>query len=130
MKRLLLIFVTFCVSLSTLTAQVRVRLTEMDLSKVEQAYGTARKNLSASGEPLKVAGVNYNDGVGTYADSRIVISLMRKSRIMTCRVGLNDSGIDYDDPSLIKRRIEGENTVYYTSVEKGKRFLGLVIWAS
>ncbi len=125
MKRLFLILATFCVCLSTLTAQVRVRLTEMDLSKVEQAYGTARKNLSASGEPLKVAGVNYNDGVGTYADSRIVISLMRKSRIMTCKVGLNDCEIDFNDPTLIKRRIEDEKTVYYTSVEKGKHFLGL-----
>lgn len=46
-----------------LQGQNQVRLSDLDASKVSQPYGTPAVGKAVSGEPLKVGGVSYTDGV-------------------------------------------------------------------
>ena len=103
----------------------QARLSELDLSKFEQSYGMPRKNLAVTGEPLCVAGQAYKDGVGVQADSKITLELMGNTDSLSCKVGMNDCGIDYKDPSLITVPLTDGKMVYYSSIDSGKEFLGL-----
>ncbi|MCQ2154183.1 MAG: NPCBM/NEW2 domain-containing protein, partial [Bacteroidales bacterium] len=108
-----------------LQGQNPIRLSELDASKVSQPYGTPAVGKAVSGEPLKVGGVSYNDGVGVQAASRMKFNLMGNSNSFSCKVGVNDNSVDYSDPDLIKIPLVDGTMIFYTSVEKGKEFRGI-----
>lgn len=108
-----------------LQGQNQVRLSELDASKVSQPYGTPAVGKAVSGEPLKVGGVSYTDGVGVQAASRMKFNLMGNSNSFSCKVGVNDNSVDYSDPDLIKIPLVDGTMIFYTSVEKGKEFRGI-----
>ena len=113
-----------CISIP-LPGQNLVKLTELDMSKASQPYGMPLKGKSVTGEPLKVGGVSYCEGLGIQASGRMKFSLMGNSNFFRCKVGVNNNGVDYTDPGLIKVPLVDGKVVFYTSVEKGKSFLGV-----
>lgn len=48
-------------------------------------------NKSILGQPLKVAGKLYENGIGTYAPSKILLDLNGKVSRFTCQLGLDDA---------------------------------------
>lgn len=108
-----------------LQGQNQVRLSDLDASKVSQPYGTPAVGKAVSGEPLRVGGVSYTDGVGVQAASRMKFNLMGNSNSFSCKVGVNDNNVDYSDPDLIKIPLVDGTMIFYTSVEKGKEFRGI-----
>lgn len=108
-----------------LHGQNLIKLTELDASKIAQPYGMPVIGRSVSGEPLKVGGVSYSDGIGVQASSRMKFTLMGNTRHFSCKVGVNDNKVNYRDPDLIKIPMVDGTMVYYTSVEKGKEFRGI-----
>ncbi len=64
-------------------------LSSLDLGAVEQSWGKAQKDQSVTGEPLKIAGQPFANGVGTHANSRFVIAPGDSERF-TAFVGIND----------------------------------------
>lgn len=108
-----------------LQGQNPIRLSDLDASKVSQPYGTPAVGKAVSGEPLRVGGVSYTDGVGVQAASRMKFNLMGNSNSFSCKVGVNDNSVDYSDPDLIKIPLVDGTMIFYTSVEKGKEFRGI-----
>lgn len=67
-----------------------VWLDELDISKVQEGYGTTRKNKSVDGNPLRIAGTEYKRGVGTHATGQFNICLDRGTSRFKALVGIDD----------------------------------------
>jgi alpha-galactosidase len=62
----------------------------MDLSQVEQGWGIAMPRKSVDGNPIKIAGTVYHNGVGTHSVSNIVINLHGAASHFSATVGIDD----------------------------------------
>lgn len=62
----------------------------MDLSQVEQGWGQASPRKSVDGNPIKIAGTVYHNGVGTHSVSNIVINLHGAATHFSATVGVDD----------------------------------------
>ena len=109
----------------TASGQQRIKLTDLDVSKVSQIYGMPVKGASVSGEALQVSGTGYSDGLGVQSACRMKFSLIGNTNSFRCKVGVNDNGLDYSDPELIKVPLVDGTMVFYSPIEKGKKFLGI-----
>ncbi|MEO7932633.1 MAG: NPCBM/NEW2 domain-containing protein [Chthoniobacterales bacterium] len=67
-----------------------VWLDDLDISEVTQGWGTARKNASVDGKPLRIAGRDYARGVGTHAESSVQIQLDGGAYEFAAHVGVDD----------------------------------------
>ncbi len=67
-----------------------VTLSELDLSLVDQEWNVAGMNQSVSQKPLRIAGRTFANGVGTHAQSRILVRLDKKTRRFRALVGVDD----------------------------------------
>ncbi len=54
------------------------RLDELDLRGMETGWGSPQANKTVDGNPLKVAGITYEYGVGTHSISHVLIKLNGK----------------------------------------------------
>lgn len=70
--------------------QSTVRLDSLDLSKMEQAWGKPRKDRSVERRPLTIGGKTFEHGVGTHADSEMVIDLHGMAKSFSAMVGMDD----------------------------------------
>ncbi len=68
-----------------------VRLEDLDLSFMQQGWGTPHKNESVGGHPLRVAGVTYKHGIGTHAASYFKIDLFGDAQRFSALCGINDA---------------------------------------
>ena len=62
----------------------------MDLSQVEQGWGEAMPRKSVDGNPIKIGGTVYHNGVGTHSVSNIVIDLHGAATHFSATVGIDD----------------------------------------
>jgi alpha-galactosidase len=69
-------------------------LDKLNVSLMYQDWGTAQVNKSVLGLPLKVAGTNYQRGIGTHSISRFLVNLNGKAKSLSGSVGGDDSN-DY-----------------------------------
>ena len=90
-------------------------LDTLDLTKVRQGYGQAHTNIAVRGTPLKIAGQQYERGVGTHAASRFWISLGGAALRFTADVGVDDAA----GGGSISFRVLGDgNTLFDSGVMK------------
>jgi alpha-galactosidase len=68
-----------------------IRVENLDLSFMQQGWGTPHKNESVGGRPLRVAGVTYKHGIGTHAASYFNIHLFGGARRFTALCGVNEA---------------------------------------
>ncbi len=68
----------------------KVWLSDLDISKTQQGWQHARKDLSVDGNPLKIAGRTFERGVGTHADSMLYVELNGGSSRFNAMVGVDD----------------------------------------
>lgn len=100
-------------------------LSEMDLTRAEHPYGTPMVDKAVSGEPLSIAGVKYDHGVGMQANCRLKFVALNNTWTFTGKIGINDSAIDYKDPSMVKIPLVDGTMVYYTVNDDSKQYCGL-----
>ena len=67
-----------------------VPLASLDLSHVQQGWGKPMADKSVDGNPLTIGGRTFDAGLGTHADSLLVIDLKGQAAQFTARVGLDD----------------------------------------
>ena len=67
-----------------------VRLDELDLTAMTAGWGKPQPNLSITQKPLALGGVKFEHGVGTHAESDVMISLDGKAKWFTAKVGVDD----------------------------------------
>ncbi len=66
------------------------RLDELDLRGMETGWGSPQANKTVDGNPLKVAGITYEYGVGTHSISHVLIKLNGKGLRFESLVGVDD----------------------------------------
>lgn len=64
-------------------------LSTLDLSNVTQSYGEARANRSIDRKPLTIGGESFTKGVGSHADSRMLLMLHGTATRFTAKVGVD-----------------------------------------
>ncbi len=73
------------------TGPRRVWLSDLDISRTQQAWGQPQKDRSVDGNPLKIGGETFERGLGTHADSALYIDLGEESRwSFRAKVGVDD----------------------------------------
>lgn len=102
-----------------------VRLSDLDLSKAYQPYGVPMCDQAVTGEPLQVKGVRYQSGVGVQANSRIKISLRKKSSLFTCKIGINDPSILNRKAHLSKVPLTDGTQIFYDQQDGRKQYVGI-----
>ncbi|MCF8366847.1 MAG: NPCBM/NEW2 domain-containing protein [Bacteroidales bacterium] len=71
-----------------------IYLDEMDLSKMEIDWGENQINKSVDGNPLSIGGERFERGVGTHAESKILVNLHGKGKAFFAKAGLDDESGD------------------------------------
>ena len=66
-----------------------VELSSLDLSRIEQDYGQPGVNVSLDKKPLTIGGQTYQSGVGTHANSELLIDLQKGATRFTASVGVD-----------------------------------------
>ncbi|MBC8481445.1 MAG: NPCBM/NEW2 domain-containing protein, partial [Planctomycetes bacterium] len=67
-----------------------VWLDELDVSKAASGYGSTQRNLSIDRNPMTIAGVVYDRGIGTHATGEFNICLDGESSRFKATVGIDD----------------------------------------
>ena len=68
-----------------------LKLEEVDLAAMSAGWGVPQKNLSVTRVPLSIGGVRFDRGIGTHAESSLVLRLDGKATNFTARVGVDDN---------------------------------------
>ena len=66
------------------------RLDEMDLCGMETGWSSPKANKSVDGNPLTVAGISYEYGVGTHSVSHMLVNLNGRGLRFESLVGIDD----------------------------------------
>jgi len=67
-----------------------VSLGDLDVAKVQQGWGDPRAHRSVEGNPLRIGGQTFKEGLGTHADSTLRIELDGRATRFTAMVGVDD----------------------------------------
>lgn len=89
MRKVGLILPVFLLASYVLLGQV-YRLDEMDLRGMETGWSSPKANKSVDGNPLTVAGISYDYGVGTHSISHMLVNLNGKGLRFESLVGIDD----------------------------------------
>jgi alpha-galactosidase len=88
-----------------------VRLDQLDVSLISQAWGTPRANKSVEERPLTIAGKVFEHGVGTHADSYLAIDVNGATRFRA-KVGADD---EVERQGSIEFLVIGDGKVLFRS---------------
>ncbi len=89
-----------------------VSLDELDIGKASIGWGTVQRNESVGGNPLRLAGVEYERGMGTHADSTLHVQLDGRTTRFTALVGVDDEAAN---PASVRFRVIGDGAVLFDS---------------
>lgn len=68
-----------------------IRLEDLDLSPMQQGWGTPQKALSVSGKRLTIGGKTFDTGLGTHAQSECWVNLDGGATRFRAQVGVDDA---------------------------------------
>lgn len=85
-----LLICIFLVSTCSLTHAKTVWLSELDLSKMTAGWGRPQADKSVQSNPLRIAGQEFEKGVGTHAHSIMYIDLAGQTQHFSAYVGVDD----------------------------------------
>ena len=107
----LLFLVTFSVDAKTVVRYVW--LDDLDVSKVQAGWGTAQRNKSVEGNPIRIGGKEFERGIGTHARSVFWIQLDGWTSDFTAFVGVDDEV--GDSPGTVEFMVIGKGQVLWKS---------------
>lgn len=89
-KQSLFLIVLAWLSLNMANANEQIPLSDLNLRLMTTGYSNAKANRSIDGNPIRLNGKEYPVGVGTHADSKMIISLDGKGIRFSALVGVDD----------------------------------------
>ena len=92
-----------------------VRLSSLDLTRVQQSDGKPGVDRAANGKPLRIGGHDYQHGLGTNAPSVVHLDLQGGSTRFTAQVGITDDGPASKNNGSVEFIIEGDGKVLWCS---------------
>lgn len=113
MKHLASIAIPFLTMGLVQTFAATISLSEMDLSAVRQGWGNPGKNLSVSGQPLRLDGKTFSSGIGTHSPSAMVIELDGQAEKFTALCGLDDNA--GNDRGSVRFLVMGDGQILWKS---------------
>ena len=120
-------FLLFCLlgwgSIVALHAQQR--LSQLDLSRASQTYGTPVVGKSVTGEEAFVDGEKCEDPVGVYTESIIRVNVKGYGTKLSGKIGVADSKIDYNAPEVTSLPQPDGTRVFYRKVGERKYLAGV-----
>ncbi len=90
-----------------------VRLDELDLSVMTAGWGKPQPNQSITQKPLAIGGVKFERGVGTHAESELVVLLDGKTEMFTATVGVDENA--GSDAAAIEFVVNGDGRELWRS---------------
>lgn len=96
-------------------------VSDNDLVMARQEYGEARRNASVNDTPLRIAGDEYGEGIGSHATSMIPVSVPDSGNklVLTGACGVDDSA--KGQGSVRFSILSGSETIWQSAVmQKGK----------
>lgn len=115
MKQFLLI--SFLLVLFNLQAQNSIPLSDLNHSLMTTGYGSAKPNRSIDGNPLTLNGTVYKTGIGTHAESKMLVVLDGNATRFTAVVGVDDE-VGKGRGSVVFRLVGDEKEIYKSPVMK------------
>ncbi len=112
MKKGLIAFITVCL-VSTCCQAETVKLSALDLLKVQQGWGHPQPDHSVDGNPLTIGQTSYEYGLGTHADSVFIINCAGQAQRFTAQVGI-DAEVQ-DNPGSVIFQVIGDGKELYNS---------------
>jgi alpha-galactosidase len=110
-------FVTVASILAMLVTSARadetVWLSSLDIGKTQQGWGTPHANKSVDGKAIKIAGKQFERGLGTHAESILYVDLKGGSSRFTAMVGVDDEVLK--GAGSAEFRILGDRKVLFQS---------------
>ena len=92
-----------------------VRLSSLDLTRVQQGEGKPGVNVSSDGKLLSIAGKKYDHGFGTHAESILQVDIHGGSTRFKAQVGINDEGNPVKQVGSVEFIIEGDGKTLWSS---------------
>ncbi|NQU49902.1 MAG: NPCBM/NEW2 domain-containing protein [Planctomycetes bacterium] len=109
---MILASVLLLVSMAAPQAAQKIQLSELDLSLVQQGWGSAHADLSVEGKALSIGSREFDHGVGTHADSVIHLALNGKGNQFQSWVGVD---AETNDKGSVRFRIIGDGELLFDS---------------
>lgn len=122
--RICFLFIGICLSQGVKAQQI-VRLSEMDLTKSYQEYGTLKVGRSVTNEPAVIQGKEYPEVIGVQSESCIRIALHGQAMAFTALAGVAESSVDYSDSRLAVVPLADGSKMYFRTHGNEKEFVGL-----
>ncbi len=96
----------------SVAAAETVWLDDLDLSKTDQQWGSPGKNQSVDGHKLTIAKQTFARGLGTHAESTLVLDLNAGCESFSARVGVDD---EVGQPGSVEFRVVGDGKTLWES---------------
>ncbi|MEI7929091.1 MAG: NPCBM/NEW2 domain-containing protein, partial [Verrucomicrobiales bacterium] len=113
------VFLSSLLALGFLTTSVsaaeEVRLSSLELGRVQQGTDKPGVDRSADGKPLSIGGHPFAHGFGTHAPSALHLDLHGGTTRFTAQVGINDEGQPIRNNGSVEFIIEGDGKVLWSS---------------
>ncbi len=87
-------------------------LDEMDLLRMESGWGNININKTVDGNPLQIAGVEYERGLGTHAIYKFLVDLQGDGRNFKAKVGVDDES---GEQASVEFMVLGDREVLWNS---------------
>ena len=113
--RHLSIFLTVFIAVSLASqshASHEVWLDTLDVRLAESGFGQSKANRSIDNNPIRLAGVEYQHGIGTHPPGRFLIDLAGRGERFTALVGIDDERNDSGSAEFI---VKGDGKVLWSS---------------
>ncbi len=115
--RVVLVLIVGAVFCQPIHAGQSVFVSDLDLTKVLQARGSAQKDRSVEGKPLRIAGRKFDRGVGTHAESTLWIHVEGRAQRFLTHIGVDD-GAGSGAGSVNFKIVTDEGTIYQSGMMK------------
>ncbi len=112
MKKLSFLILSMIIFWGCESETKKIYLNEMDLGKMEIGWGSVHVNKSVDGNVLSIGDIEYANGVGTHAVSKMMIDLHGKGKRFYSLVGVDDES---GENATIEFFILGDKKVLWQS---------------
>lgn len=106
-------FVTLALSAFSAESEKKIQLSSMDLSLIKQEWGQPQKDKSVAQYPLSTKSRRFEHGIGTHANSVMLVQLDGKAETFSSYMGINDMGGGFS--GLVTFIIKGDGRELYNS---------------
>ncbi len=97
---------------SCFAAERTVWLDELQVDKATSGWGSVRRNQSVGGGPLRLAGAEYERGVGTHAPSTLHLALDGRTTRFEALIGVDDEAAP---PASVRFRVVADGQTLFDS---------------